>query len=353
MMKAMVTGAYGQDGSYLCKLLLEKGYQVYAASPRSSHDFKFRHRILGIEDDVHQVSVDVSEGFHVCDLVQKEKFDEIYNLAAQSFVGASWDNPFATTSTNAIGAMNILDAIRRFSPNTKFYQASTSEMFGKIREPLQSEDTPFHPRSPYGVSKLFAHSLTVNYRESFDIFACNGILFNHESPLRGQEFVTKKISQYFAKYKKSNGSIQPLKLGNIEAKRDWGFAPEYVFGMWQMLQQSRPDDFVLATGTTYTVREFCNAVAKSLEIDLRWEGQQLQEVAVDEETNKIVICIDQNLYRPAEVDVLIGNPSKAKNILGWTPTKFMHEIAKDMALFDYYSLNGTAYMNLEVLHGKN
>lgn len=352
-MKAMVTGAYGQDGSYLCKLLLEKGYQVYAASPRSSHDFRFRHRILGIEDDVYHLSVDVSEGFHVCDLIQKTKFDEIYNLAAQSFVGASWDNPFATTSANAIGAMNILDAIRRFSSGTKFYQASTSEMFGKIREPLQSEDTPFHPRSPYGVSKLFAHSLTVNYRESFDIFACSGILFNHESPLRGQEFVTKKISQYFANYKNSKGLIQPLKLGNIEAKRDWGYAPEYVHGMWQMMQQSEPDDFVLATGTTYTVREFCTAVATALKIDLRWEGRHLQEVAIDEATNKTVISIDENLYRPAEVDILIGNPSKARQILGWTPKKFMHEIARDMALFDYYSLTGAGRLKMEEMYGKN
>lgn len=333
MKTALITGAYGQDGSYLSKLLLENNYKVYAAAPRSSHDYLIRHRILKIDKDLHHIPLDVTELFQIFEVVNKYKFDEVYNLAAQSFVGISWDNPFATSTVNALGTLNLLDAIKRFSPRTKFYQASTSEMFGLVREPIQSEQTPFYPRSPYGVSKLFAHAMTVNYRESFDLFACSGILFNHESPLRGNEFVTKKISSYFANYIKSKKQSAPLLLGNLDAKRDWGYAPEYVLGMWKMLQHPKPDDYVLATGKTHSVRDFCTAVANAIDIQIEWNGSNLAEVGIDGKTGNVIVQIDKSLYRPAEVDLLIGNAEKAKNTLNWQPIKTMNEIAAEMVYF--------------------
>lgn len=336
MKKALVTGAYGQDGSYLCKLLLEKGYEVHGGAPRSSHDYQARHRVLGITDKVNHLALDITEPFSVFELISSQQYDEIYNLAAQSFVGSSWDSPMATTSVNANGCLHLLDAIRRFSPHTKFYQASTSEMFGKVREEVQSEKTPFYPRSPYGVSKLFAHSLTINYRESFNLFACSGILFNHESPLRGLEFVTKKITVGLARYKVGNTSKgNSLRLGNLESKRDWGYAPDYVMGMWQMLQADSPDDFVLATGQTFSIRDFILAAASELQLDLEWVGVGLSEKALDRKTGAVVIEIDPSFFRPAEVDILLGNPRKANETLGWKASTLMPEIARLMVNFDY------------------
>ncbi len=332
MKKALITGVCGQDGAYLAKLLLDKGYEVLGGTRRSSSDYTFRLRTMGLLDRISLVNLDLTDPYNVVDLIATNKFDEIYNLAAQSFVGSSWDFPIQTSEVNAKGALLILDAIKRNSPKTKFYQASTSEMFGLIREEKQSEMTPFYPRSPYGVAKLFAHSMTVNYRESFGLHASSGILFNHESPLRGLEFVTKKITHNLASIK--NGSLQVLTLGNMDAKRDWGYAKEYVEGMWLMLQQDEPSDYVLATGETSTVREFVVHAANALEIELVFDGSGTDEVGYDRKSGRKLLEIDPQFYRPAEVDVLLGNPAKARDGLGWIPETDVKKLAQRMALFD-------------------
>lgn len=321
MKKALITGIRGQDGAYLAKFLLEKGYEVWGADRRSGDSSNWRLKELGIENDVNIVYMDLLELTNIMRTIEKIKPDEVYNLAAQSFVGVSFEKPFLTTEIDAIGVLRILEAVRTLKPDIKFYQASTSEMFGKVQEIPQTEKTPFYPRSPYGVAKLFGHWITVNYREAFNIFACSGILFNHESPLRGVEFVTRKITYSLARIK--YGLQDKLVLGNLDAKRDWGYAKEYVEGMWLMLQQDEPDDYVLATGETHTVREFVEKAAKIAGFDIEWEGEGVNTKGIDKKTDKVIIEVSPEFYRPAEVDILVGDYSKAKKKLGWEPkTKF-------------------------------
>lgn len=333
MKKAFITGIFGQDGAYLAKLLLGKGYHVVGGSRRSSLDYTFRLRALGIESQIELINFDLNDEFNVASAIIEGKFDEVYNLAAQSFVGASWDLPIQTSRVDAMGPLYLLDSIKRFSPNTKFYQASTSEMFGLIQEPIQNEETPFYPRSPYGVAKLFAHSMTVNYRESFDIFATSGILFNHESELRGDEFVTKKITRQLAEIKL--GVRDKLSLGNLNAERDWGYAPEYVEGMWLMMQHEVADNFVLATGKKSSVRTFVEAAAQALNIDIKFENQFKDEIGVDRVTGRTIVDVDPQFYRPAEVDILLGDAEKANIKLGWRAKTNISKIAKIMAEYDY------------------
>jgi len=321
MKKALITGIRGQDGAYLAKFLLEKGYEVWGADRRSGDSSNWRLKELGIENDVNIVYMDLLELTNIMRTIEKIKPDEVYNLATQSFVGVSFEKPFLTTEIDAIGVLRILEAVRTLKPDIKFYQASTSEMFGKVQEIPQTEKTPFYPRSPYGVAKLFGHWITVNYREAFNIFACSGILFNHESPLRGVEFVTRKITYSLARIK--YGLQDKLVLGNLDAKRDWGYAKEYVEGMWLMLQQDEPDDYVLATGETHTVREFVEKAAKIAGFDIEWEGEGVNTKGIDKKTDKVIIEVSPEFYRPAEVDILVGDYSKAKKKLGWEPkTKF-------------------------------
>lgn len=332
--KAVVTGITGQDGAYLAELLLEKGYVVYGTYRRNSSVNFWRVDELGIRNhpNLHLVEYDLTDLGSSLNLMNLAQPDEVYNLAAQSFVGVSFDQPAATAQITAIGALNLLEAIRLVNPKIRFYQASTSEMFGKVQAIPQTESTPFYPRSPYGVAKLYAHWMTVNYRESYDIFGCSGILFNHESPLRGREFVTRKITDSVAKIKL--GKLDVLELGNLDAKRDWGFAREYVDGMWRMLQAVEPDTFVLATNRTETVRDFVTMAFKSagIQIDFRGEGQA--EQAVDKATGKTVMRINPKFYRPAEVDLLIGNPAKAKAKLGWEPVTTLEQLCQMMVEAD-------------------
>lgn len=297
---ALITGVTGQDGAYLAKLLLEKGYRVHGLVARRSTDTRWRLRELGIESELVYLDGDLSDGSSIQRALIKSKADEVYNLGAQSFVGSSWDQPITTGVVDGLGVTHLLEAIRQFSPQTRFYQASTSEMFGLIQAERQDESTPFYPRSPYGVAKLYGHWITVNYRESFGLHASSGILFNHESPLRGIEFVTRKVTDAVARIKL--GKQRELRLGNIDAKRDWGFAGDYVEAMWLMLQQERPDDFVVATGVTTTVREMCRIAFEHV-------GLHYQEHVV----------VDPAFFRPAEVEVLLGNPAKAERVLGWSP----------------------------------
>lgn len=334
--KALITGVCGQDGAYLAEFLLAAGYSVYGGRRRSSLDELYRLRILGIQDKISYINFDLTDPFNVQSVVHEGQFDEIYNLAAQSFVGVSWDLPIQTSDVNAMGALYMLDAIKRFSKDTRFYQASTSEMFGLIQEPVQSEKTPFYPRSPYGVAKLFAHNMTVNYRESFGIHASSGILFNHESPLRGLQFVTKKITTQLSEV--VVGRRSHIELGNLNAKRDWGFAREYVVGMWKMLQQDEPDDYVLATGRTHTVRDFLQCAAGALGIEIVWEGEDLNEIGINKEDGKVIVRTSSNYYRPAEVDILIGDPKKAFEQLNWEANTEICELAKIMVEFDYNNL---------------
>ena len=315
MKTALVTGITGQDGAYLAQLLLDKNYKVFGGIRRTSQDAYSRLRFLKIESKIEYLNFDLTDPYCVFDLIKKYKFDEIYNLAAQSFVGASWSLPHQTTQVNSVGVLNILDAIKKESPSTKFYQASTSEMFGEVQEPIQTENTPFYPRSPYGVSKLFSHWITVNYRESYDLHLNSGILFNHESPLRGEEFVTKKIVRQLVEVQE--GKRDTLQLGNLNAKRDWGFAKEYVLAMWLMLQQDKPDDFVIATGKTTSVREFVQFTAEALDFDIEWEGVNENEKGYDKRSGKLVVEVMPKFYRPAEVNLLIGSAAKAKKILDW------------------------------------
>ncbi|WP_339886028.1 GDP-mannose 4,6-dehydratase [Vreelandella maris] len=341
-MNAIVTGITGQDGAYLAELLLEKGYTVYGTYRRTSSVNFWRIEELGIENhpNLHLVEYDLTDLSSSIRLVQQCKPREIYNLAAQSFVGVSFDQPITTAEITGLGVVNLLEAIRIVDSSIRFYQASTSEMFGKVQQVPQTEATPFYPRSPYGVAKLYAHWMTINYRESYNIFATSGILFNHESPLRGREFVTRKITDGVARIKL--GKQTHLALGNLDAKRDWGFAKEYVEGMWRMLQAETPDTYVLATNRTETVRDFVTLAFKAADIELRWEGEAENETAVDTATGKTVVLIDPKFYRPAEVELLIGDPAKATEQLGWQPSTSLEALCKMMVDADLERVkNGT------------
>ena len=333
-LKAIVTGVTGQDGAYLTQLLLEKGYTVYGTYRRTSSVNFWRMEDLGVQahPQLHLVEHDLTDLGSSIALLQKASPDEIYNLAAQSFVGVSFDQPNTTTQITGVGALNLLEAIRLVNPKIRFYQASTSEMFGKVQAIPQIEDTPFYPRSPYGVAKLYAHWMTVNYRESYGIFGSSGILFNHESPLRGREFVTRKITDSVAKIKL--GQLDCIELGNIDAKRDWGFAKEYVEGMWRMLQAAEPDTFVLATNRTETVRDFVSMAFKAIDVQLEFKGKAENETAVDVATGKTVMRVNPKFYRPAEVELLVGNPAKAKAILGWEPQTSLEQLCHMMVQAD-------------------
>jgi len=344
---AVITGITGQDGAYLTELLLKKGYTVYGTYRRSSSVNFWRLDELGCSShpNLHLVEYDLTDLSSSIRLLEKAKPSEVYNLAAQSFVGVSFDQPITTQEITGVGALNLLEAIRIVNPKIRFYQASTSEMFGKVQAVPQQEDTPFYPRSPYGVAKLYAHWMTINYRESYDIFGSSGILFNHESPLRGREFVTRKITDTVAKIALGQASL--LELGNIDAKRDWGYAKEYVEGMWLMLQADTADTFVLATNRTETVRDFVQMTFKTVGIDLEFQGQEENEKAMVAAINPALLNKDSTLkvgqtvmkvnpkfYRPAEVELLIGNPSKAKDILGWSPKTTLEDLCQMMVQAD-------------------
>lgn len=333
-LNAIITGVTGQDGAYLAQLLLEKGYAVYGTFRRTSSVNFWRMEELGIQNhpNLHLVEYDLTDLGSSISLVQKVQPDEIYNLAAQSFVGVSFDQPSTTAQITGIGALHLLEAIRLVNPKIRFYQASTSEMFGKVQAIPQVEETPFYPRSPYGVAKLYAHWMTVNYRESYGIFGSSGILFNHESPLRGREFVTRKITDSVAKIKL--GKLDVMELGNLDAKRDWGFAKEYVDAMWRMLQVDEPDTFVVATNRTETVRDFVRMAFKAAGIAVDFRGAAEQETAVDAATGKTVMRINPKFYRPAEVELLIGNPAKAKAKLGWAPNTTLEQLCQMMVEAD-------------------
>ncbi|MBA1273539.1 GDP-mannose 4,6-dehydratase [Stutzerimonas azotifigens] len=333
-MKAIITGITGQDGAYLAQLLLDKGYTVYGTYRRTSSVNFWRIEELGIDKNpnLHLVEYDLTDLSSSIRLLQTTEATEVYNLAAQSFVGVSFDQPFTTADITGIGPVNLLEAIRIVNPKVRFYQASTSEMFGKVQAIPQIESTPFYPRSPYGVAKLYAHWMTINYRESYDIFGTSGILFNHESPLRGREFVTRKITDTVAKIRLGKQDV--LELGNMDAKRDWGFAKEYVEGMWRMLQADEPDTFVLATNRTETVRDFVSMAFKAIDVNLEWKGQGDQEQAFDASTGKLVVKVNPKFYRPAEVELLIGNPAKAKEKLGWEPKTNLEELCRMMVEAD-------------------
>jgi GDPmannose 4,6-dehydratase len=334
MKKALITGITGQDGAYLTQLLLEKGYAVYGTYRRTSSVNFWRLQEVGVlnHPNLHLVEYDLTDLGTSIALVQKIQPEEIYNLAAQSFVGVSFEQPSATAQITGIGALNLLEAIRLINPKIRFYQASTSEMFGKVQAIPQIEETPFYPRSPYGVAKLYAHWMTINYRESYNIFGSSGILFNHESPLRGREFVTRKITDSVAKIKL--GQLDCLELGNLDAKRDWGYAKEYVEGMWRMLQADEPDTFVLATNRTETVRDFVRMAFKGAGIAVDFKGQDEGETAIDTATGKTVMRINPKFYRPAEVELLIGDPAKAKAKLGWAPETTLEQLCQMMVESD-------------------
>ncbi|AQQ27422.1 GDP-mannose 4,6-dehydratase [Burkholderia cenocepacia] len=334
MKKAIITGVTGQDGAYLAKLLLEQGYTVFGTYRRTSSVNFWRVEELGIAQhpDFHVVEYDLTDLGSSIRLLQQTEATEVYNLAAQSFVGVSFDQPATTAEITGIGALHLLEAIRIVNPGIRFYQASTSEMFGKVQAVPQTEDTPFYPRSPYGVAKLYAHWMTVNYRESYNIFASSGILFNHESPLRGREFVTRKITDSIAKIRL--GKLDTLELGNLDAKRDWGYAKEYVEGMWRMLQADKPDTYVLATNRTETVRDFVSMAGKAAGFDIMWEGKDENEVGVDVATGKAIVKINPKFYRPAEVDLLIGDPAKARTELGWEPRTTLEQLCEMMVEAD-------------------
>lgn len=310
---ALITGITGQDGSYLAELLLEKGYEVYGIMRRKSVvDYG---NVEHIKDKIKFIYADMTDLISLINAMKISQADEVYNLAAQSFVATSWEQPLATAEIDAVGVTNMLEAIRNTKPECRFYQASTSEMFGLVQEIPQRETTPFYPRSPYGVAKLYGHWITKNYRESYDMYACSGILFNHESERRGKEFVTRKITDAAARIKQ--GIQDHLELGNMDSKRDWGHSKDYVMAMWLMLQQENADDYVIATNETRTVREFVEKSFSCVDIDIIWQGEGINEVGIDKETNKTVVKINPKFFRPAEVDILLGNPEKAEKELNW------------------------------------
>ena len=334
MKKAIITGTTGQDGAYLAEFLLKKGYRVYGTYRRSSSVNFWRLKELGIADhpNLQMVEYDITDMSANVRILEFAQPDEVYNLAAQSFVGASFNQPTTTAEITGIGVLNLLEAIRIVNPKIKFYQASSSEMFGKVQQTPQVEDTPFYPRSPYGVAKLYAHWITVNYRESYNIFATSGILFNHESPLRGMQFVTRKITDGIARIKA--GMLDAIQLGNLDAKRDWGYARDYVEGMYLMLQAKKPSTYVLATNTTISVREFVTHAFDTANISITWRGKGLDEVGIDQASGNVVVKVNPEFFRPAEVDLLIGNPEKARRELNWEPKTSIKELCKMMVLAD-------------------
>ncbi len=334
--KALITGVTGQDGSYLTELLLKKGYEVHGLIRRSSsfNTGRIDHIISDPEmkDKFYFHHGDVTDTSNLNRVLEKTQPDEIYNLAAQSHVRVSFDIPDYTAQVDALGTLRFLDAIRETGIRTRFYQASTSELYGKVQQTPQNEQTPFYPRSPYGVAKLYSYWIIVNYREAYNIFASNGILFNHESPRRGETFVTRKISRAVARIK--FGLQEKLMLGNLDAKRDWGFAPEYVEGMWRIMQHDEPDDFVLATGKTHSVREFVELAFSEIGIDVSWTGSKEDEEGIDVKTGKTLVAIDPNYYRPTEVDLLLGDPTKAKTELGWEAKTSLKDLVSIMIKSD-------------------
>ena len=330
--RALITGVTGQDGAYLSKLLLEKGYEVFGAMRRSSSQALLRLQDLGIARHVQTLPFEMCEFSNMLRLIEQVRPDEVYNLASQSFVHTSFEQPIYTGDANALGTNRLLEAIRVVNPGIRFYQASTSEMFGKVQAVPQNESTPFYPRSPYGVSKLYAHWITVNYRESYGLHASSGILFNHESPLRGMEFVTRKITLGLASIR--YGEAPVLELGNLEVERDWGFAGDYVDGMWRMLQQPVASDLVLATGRTASVRRFTELAADIIGLSLTWEGQGVKTRGVDKRTGKEIVRVNPSFYRPAEVDMLVGDSSKAQKQLGWKSRVTLPELVTMMAEAD-------------------
>jgi GDPmannose 4,6-dehydratase len=334
MKSVVITGITGQDAAYLAQLLLDKGCQVYGTYRRTSSVNFWRIEELGIQNhpNLHLIEYDLTDLSASIRLLETTGATEVYNLAAQSFVGVSFDQPLATAAITGLGPVHLLEAIRIVNPKIRFYQASTSEMFGKVQEIPQRESTPFYPRSPYGVAKLYAHWMTINYRESYDIFASSGILFNHESPLRGQEFVTRKITDTIAKI--TLGKKDLLELGNMDAKRDWGYAKDYVEGMYLMLQADKPDTYVLATNRTETVRDFVTMSCQAVGITLDWQGHAEHEVGIDSATGKTLVKVNPKFYRPAEVELLIGNPEKAKHDLGWQPTTTLEQLCQMMVEAD-------------------
>ena len=339
MKKALITGITGQDGAYLAEFLLEKDYEVHGVKRRSS--LFNTDRIDHLYQDPHEKTPkfilhhgDLTDTSSLIRIVQEVQPDEIYNLAAQSHVAVSFEEPEYTANSDAIGALRILEAIRilGLEKKTKYYQASTSELFGDVQETPQNEKTPFHPRSPYAVAKLYAYWITINYREAYGIYACNGILFNHESPIRGETFVTRKITRALARIKL--GLQETLFLGNMDAKRDWGHAKDYVEMQWLMLQQDKPEDFTISTGVQYTVRDFVNAASKELGMELKWTGDGIDETGVDISTGKTIVRVDSRYFRPTEVETLLGDSTKAREQLGWTPKISFEELVKEMVMHD-------------------
>ena len=330
MKTAVITGISGQDGAYLAQFLLDKGYMVYGTFRRTSSVNFWRIEELGVlnHPQLRLVEFDLTDLSTCIRLLQASGATEVYNLAAQSFVGVSFEQPITTAEITGVGAVNLLEAIRIVNPAIRFYQASTSEMFGKVQAIPQNEETPFHPRSPYGVAKLYAHWMTINYRESYGIFGASGILFNHESPLRGREFVTRKITDGMVRLRL--GKLDVLELGNLDAKRDWGYAKEYVDGMWRMLQANQPDTFVLASQRTETVRDFVAMAAKAVDFDMVFENREEQEVGIDRHSGKVLVRVNPKFFRPAEVDLLIGDASKAKRELGWSATTTLEQLCQMM-----------------------
>jgi GDPmannose 4,6-dehydratase len=346
MKKALVTGITGQDGSYLLEILLEKGYEVHGIIRRSSSFNTGRIDHIYNNPDINGKRMflhygDVTDTSNLNRILEAIEPDEIYNLAAQSHVKVSFEVPEYTAEVDGVGTLRFLDAIRETGLRTRFYQASTSELFGKVQEVPQTEKTPFYPRSPYGVAKLYGFWIIINYREAYGLYACNGILFNHESPRRGETFVTRKITLAAARIKL--GLQQKLTIGNLHAKRDWGYAPEYCEGMWRMLQQEQPDDYLLATGETHSVKEFAEAVFQELDMELEWKGENENEVGVSAKDGKILVEVDPRYYRPTEVELLIGNPAKAKEKLGWAPKTTFRDLAKMMATADFEKVKRRGY----------
>lgn len=332
MKKAFISGITGQDGSYLSELLLTKGYEVHGMIRRASNFNTYRVDSLYENPNFKLHYGDLSDSSSLNNLMRSIQPDEVYNLGAQSHVKVSFETPEYTADIDALGTLRLLEAIKNNCPRAKYYQASSSEMYGKVEETPQKETTRFHPRSPYGVAKVFAFYITLNYRESYNMFCCNGVLFNHESPRRGRTFVTRKITRALADIKL--GKQDFLILGNMDAKRDWGHAKDYVEAMWLMLQQDKPDDYVIATGETHSVREFVELAAKEIGYELDWKGNGLDEIGVDSKTGKVIVKVDEKYFRPAEVDLLLGDPSKAKKLLNWKPKYSFEELVKEMVISD-------------------
>lgn len=330
MKRALITGITGQDGSYLAELLLEKGYEVYGTMRRKSVvDYG---NAVHIKDKIHFIYADMTDLVSLIHAMELSQADEVYNLAAQSFVGTSWEQPFATADIDAVGVMNLLEAVRLVKPQARFYQASTSEMFGKVQEMPQTEKTPFYPRSPYGVAKLYGYWITKNYRESYDMFACSGILFNHESERRGREFVTRKITNAVARIKL--GIQDVLELGCLDAKRDWGHAQDYVRAMWLLLQNDKPQDYVIATNETRTVREFAETAFRIAGLEITWEGEGVHEIGREKTSGRVLVKVNPQFFRPAEVEVLLGNPAKAEKELGWRREVSFEQLVERMVRHD-------------------